>query len=234
MNDKMDFGEKIKKIRKDNKLTQKDLADKLNVTYQAVSKWERGENLPDILIIKEISKLYKIDINELMDLDTSYNNKKYGLFYIIFGFVILSIVIGIVIFFVINNSNKDSFEMKSLKTTCSNFNLSGSIAYDKNKTSIHISSIDYCGLDDKKVYKDITAYFYEKDGDTISVISSSPKKDNITLDDYLSNLSFKVDHYSKTCKMYSTSDMYIELDISTNDGIGIVYKVPLELEDNCN
>ena len=85
-----------------------------------------------------------------------------------------------------------------------------------------------------EVYKDITAYFYEKDGDTISVISSSPKKDNITLDDYLSNLSFKVDHYSKTCKMYSTSDMYIELDISTNDGIGIVYKVPLELEDNCN
>ena len=42
------IGEFIKKLRQDNNLTQKDLANKYNVTYQAVSKWERGLNIPDI------------------------------------------------------------------------------------------------------------------------------------------------------------------------------------------
>ena len=46
----------IKEIRKKNNLTQKQLAEKLNVTYQAVSKWENGKNFPDIAILKKISE----------------------------------------------------------------------------------------------------------------------------------------------------------------------------------
>lgn len=46
------IGEFIKKLRQDNNLTQKDLANKYNVTYQAVSKWERGLNIPDISLLK--------------------------------------------------------------------------------------------------------------------------------------------------------------------------------------
>ena len=40
------IGKYIKKLRKENNLSQEKLADKLGVTYQAVSKWERGLNLP--------------------------------------------------------------------------------------------------------------------------------------------------------------------------------------------
>ena len=43
--DQEKIGKFIKEIRKKNKLTQKDLADKYNVTYQAVSKWENGVSL---------------------------------------------------------------------------------------------------------------------------------------------------------------------------------------------
>ena len=53
------IGQFIKKIREENKLTQKELADKLGVTYQAVSKWENGKNVPDISIIKEMSKMFR-------------------------------------------------------------------------------------------------------------------------------------------------------------------------------
>ena len=60
------IGKFIKDIRKKNNLTQKDLADKYNVTYQAVSKWETGKNMPDISILKEICKDYNKDINELL------------------------------------------------------------------------------------------------------------------------------------------------------------------------
>ena len=60
------IGNFIKEIRKQNNLTQKELADKLGVTYQAVSKWETGLNIPDIGIIRQISKMYNVDINEIL------------------------------------------------------------------------------------------------------------------------------------------------------------------------
>ena len=50
----------IKQIRKDNNLTQKQFADKYNVTYQAVSKWENGINLPDMYLLKQINIQRKI------------------------------------------------------------------------------------------------------------------------------------------------------------------------------
>ena len=54
--DQEKFGKFIKQIRKDHNLTQKQLAEKYNVTYQAVSKWETGKNMPDISLIKQIAK----------------------------------------------------------------------------------------------------------------------------------------------------------------------------------
>ena len=65
--DQEKIGKLIKEIRKNNNLTQKELAAKLGVTYQAVSKWENGKNIPDIGILKEISNEFNIDIAEILD-----------------------------------------------------------------------------------------------------------------------------------------------------------------------
>ena len=61
------IGKFIKKLRKENNLTQKDLADKYGVTYQAVSKWETGKNIPDISLLKEISKDFNVNIEDLLE-----------------------------------------------------------------------------------------------------------------------------------------------------------------------
>lgn len=61
------IGNFIKSIRLDNNLTQKEFADKLGVTYQAVSKWENGKNIPDIAVLKQICDEYNIDINEILN-----------------------------------------------------------------------------------------------------------------------------------------------------------------------
>ena len=58
--DQEKFGKFIKQIRKDHNLTQKQLAEKYNVTYQAVSKWETGKNMPDISLIKQIAKDFNV------------------------------------------------------------------------------------------------------------------------------------------------------------------------------
>lgn len=60
------FNEKLKKIRKESSLTQEQLAEKLNVSRQAITKWESGDGVPDIENLKQISKLFNITIDELV------------------------------------------------------------------------------------------------------------------------------------------------------------------------
>ena len=59
----MTLGQKLKKLRTDKGLTQKDLAEQLHVTFQTVSKWENDENEPDISTLKELAKLYDVSVD---------------------------------------------------------------------------------------------------------------------------------------------------------------------------
>lgn len=60
------ISEVIKQIRKENSLTQKDLAEKLYVSDKTISSWETGRTTPDIYQLERISILYKIPMNDLM------------------------------------------------------------------------------------------------------------------------------------------------------------------------
>ena len=95
--DQEKIGKIIKDIRVRNNLTQADLANKYNVTYQAVSKWENGKNIPDISILKQMSKDFNIDINDLLDGESSKKKIKYS-YYIIGIIVILFVVLFVLIF----------------------------------------------------------------------------------------------------------------------------------------
>ena len=65
----MTFGQKLKKLRTEKNLTQKDLADRLHVTFQTVSKWESDINEPDFSTLKEIAKLLDCSIEYLFSED---------------------------------------------------------------------------------------------------------------------------------------------------------------------
>lgn len=58
----MNYGEKIAELRKKHGMTQAELGDALNVTYQAVSKWERGESQPDFETMSKIAKLFNVPL----------------------------------------------------------------------------------------------------------------------------------------------------------------------------
>jgi len=62
----MKFNENLKYLRKKENLTQEQLAEKLNVSRQAVTKWESGQALPDITNLKDISVLFGVTIDELI------------------------------------------------------------------------------------------------------------------------------------------------------------------------
>lgn len=69
------LGEKIKKLRTDNGLTQDELAEKIFVTRTAVSKWETGKGMPGIESLKELSRLFGVSLDELIS-DDDIENKK--------------------------------------------------------------------------------------------------------------------------------------------------------------
>ena len=62
----MEFHEKLQQLRKQNHMTQEDLAQRLYVSRTAVSKWESGRGYPNLESLKAISKLFSVTIDELL------------------------------------------------------------------------------------------------------------------------------------------------------------------------
>ena len=65
----MEIGKKIMDLRKKNGLSQEELAEKVGVARQTISKWELGETSPDLKQSKELSKIFKVSLDELTDND---------------------------------------------------------------------------------------------------------------------------------------------------------------------
>ena len=61
------YGEKIAKLRKQNNLTQAELGKKLNVSYQAVSKWENNQSQPDLDTIQKLAAIFGITMSEFLE-----------------------------------------------------------------------------------------------------------------------------------------------------------------------
>ena len=60
------IGRFIAELRKENNMTQQELADKLNITDRAISHWENGRSMPDAGVILELCKILNINVNELL------------------------------------------------------------------------------------------------------------------------------------------------------------------------
>lgn len=69
------FGEKLKKLRTDNQLTQDELAEKIRVTRTAVSKWETNKGYPSIDSLRELSNLFGVSIDALIADDDVENQR---------------------------------------------------------------------------------------------------------------------------------------------------------------
>ena len=70
------FGENLKKLRKSKDLTQEALADFLGMSFQAVSKWERGETYPDITMLPAIASFFNVTVDSLLGADIIAKEEK--------------------------------------------------------------------------------------------------------------------------------------------------------------
>jgi len=65
----VETGKRIGKMRKNNNLTQMELADLMGVSYQAVSCWERGVTMPDISKLPDLARIFKVKIDDIFNDD---------------------------------------------------------------------------------------------------------------------------------------------------------------------
>ena len=72
------LGEIIRRKRLDNNLTQEEMASHLGVSFQAISKWERGDGYPDIEMLPALANYFGISIDELLGMSDSEKTDKYN------------------------------------------------------------------------------------------------------------------------------------------------------------
>ena len=98
----MEIGKKIMELRKKNGLSQEELAEKVGVARQTISKWELGETSPDLKQAKELSKIFNVSLDELTDNDikdvlvekTSNTEKLAGLILKLVKFMVVFIIVA--------------------------------------------------------------------------------------------------------------------------------------------
>ena len=228
----MKFGDKLLKLRKLNGMSQEDLAEKLNVTRQTISKWELEQSKPDMGKFLEISKLFKVDLeiltNDNLDIDSknnvnSYvgnktNNSKQAIIIIsiIFVFFIVISVTFIISFINIGKSKMNS--VLNVGKDISN-NVIG-IANSSNLNNILDTSMEYANSVNFntrfEAYKGIKGGFFVK----------------VLLNKVFENNKDNERIITVKYKEISTSDPYKIYEIRNliNDDTGVDYEVELNYD----
>lgn len=125
------IGETIANLRKQKGMTQSELAEKMNVTDKAVSKWERDLSCPDINTISKLADVLDVSVEELLKAKKQdySNNKIKDLINLILKAVAIAMGIGVVVLNILDKiETKSSIIMLGIGVFCI-----GLYLFDKNK-----------------------------------------------------------------------------------------------------
>lgn len=234
--DQEKIGKRIKEIRLQNNMTQAQFADKYHVTYQAVSKWENGKNLPNITLLAEICKDFGLELNELMGekKEIVEENKKYrknknkwlGVIALL-----LVVAFGLYGFF----QKDDSLHFKTISSNCDIFTIAGSLAYNESSSYLYISNVEYCGEETDVQFKEVECILFEETADSETKLGEYKNtREAGSLESFLKDIHFKLDNFSQKCKYYGEDSLYLELRATSVDNQIYTYQIPLKLGDSCH
>lgn len=88
--------------RKEEGKTQKEIADELGVTYQAVSRWENGDSIPDIETLCMIADLYHVTVDEILQREATEQEEEKSEMILLAFMSVTVYIIAIIVFLVIN------------------------------------------------------------------------------------------------------------------------------------
>lgn len=228
------IGKFISENRKKLNMTQAELASKLNVTSQAVSKWENGRGIPDIEMLNSLSDIFQVDIKDILVGGKRKKNKKRKLY--IYILIVLVVILIILIFLKVSQSH-NSFNFYPLASDNDAFTIKGVIAYNKSKKSIYISEVNYSLVDEEK-YKAMECILYEgidnvekKIGQWGELIQNG--KDTYLLTELLKGIEFNIDNYDCSCESKNCNNLYLRINVLNKDNKIISYNIPLQIDKTC-
>lgn len=219
--DSKKIGQFIAKLRKESKMTQEDLSDKLFVERETVSKWERGINNPNTDTLLKLCEIFNItfnemilgqkktkeNLNEINDVTAGVLRKNNVIMKYLIGciVIILFLLLSFLTYYFINNYN--SISVYYIHSDNDNFSIhDGIMVVSREKTFIHLGNID--NLKNSKI---VTArLYYEKNGDKIILY----ERDDLS-GSYISNYRDSDLKYNDL--KYAISNMYIEIVFDNND-----------------
>ena len=165
MNDFTKSGEFLADLRKSKGLTQSELGELIGAGDKTISKWERGINVPDVIMLNKLAKVLDISIHEILNgkkddkMDPKfvkmYENKKvrYPVYLALAAFFIIFIIL--LIYFC---NNFDRFKMYRFDSMSNEYELTGNIYQIGNRYELIIDDFD---VYDKVKYKDLGVYDYK-------------------------------------------------------------------------
>lgn len=171
------IGEIIEKRRKEKNLTQKELADLLGVSNTAISKWENGNNLPDISMLEPLCNILDLDLLNLISIQNSAhedNSKKFTkvrkakLYRTITLSIIFISILCITNLYTYNKlmvrrkeDLRKSVEVYKISSKDKDFRIDGYAIFNEKENIIFLEKIIYQGEDNFNIdYKNLTSATY--------------------------------------------------------------------------
>ena len=193
----MEIGKNIVSLRKKSGLSQEELAEKVGVARQTISKWELGETSPDLKQAKELSKIFKVSLDELADNDikeilvekTSNTEKLAGLILKLIKFIVVFIIVVPFLLVVlritfknINEKNSGRLMNVSIECTLHDETYSYEFVYYENTGKIkyaggdgYIANITDIGkYDDAYQAVDVIDAYVKNNGGTCVISEAKP------------------------------------------------------------
>lgn len=203
------MGRFIAELRNERGLTQKELADKLEIGDKSISKWERGINAPDISMLKKLSDELGISVADLLNGERESNSSTVQIdaikFYnvrsknkIISFFLIILLLIMLFFVSLFNWSNHNKYKVYMIKSFNENFKLGGYVILNDNKNIIFINDIEYIdrlsGTEDSIIIDNMNIYLVANNKIIYSYNYDFKDNNNdIFLEDFFENIFVYLD-----------------------------------------
>lgn len=241
----------IEKARKDKGLTQKQLAKILGVSNTAISKWENGNNLPDISMLKPISEALNIEMMDLIDMQNAnhedYSKKcskqrkvKILKKSIIVVMIFISIICSNFITYFRSHKREIELEKNSIEvykiTSDNNYlKIDGYLIFDNTKNIIILNQLEYqditIGTKEEKNYKEIKLSI--KLNEQTIFISKKECNNASDINDLLSLIAQDSSESEINIKENSSlmNDLYMEIRLQEKDKKAETIIVDLSLKE---
>lgn len=233
MNDFVKSGEFIAGLRKERGMTQQELASLVGIGDKTISKWERGINVPDVIMLKKIADIFDVDISEILNGERNakispkivkmYENKiiRYATFCCIGLFFV--ILFALLTYFC---NNFDKFKVYRFKGSGDNYELTGNIYQVSNKYKMVV--------DDFYVY-DTSKYDKLKiDSYKLSIYLGNEVVYTISECKTMENEERRLEYFSygEIVEKINTSDLVIQRPQPNNRGKGHIELLIVSEEKN--